>query len=235
MRSLEETAKEKATWRKGQAQLPPGGLPLPPMAAPPLNGPQPGIPAPAPTTGTNPVKIVFSVLRVSSTDMRERVLVSQLNALKKSPADAKGPVVFPVFGRGRVLDGIAGTNITTGGLSSAAIFLCGNCSCEVKSQNPGTDLIIAANWEAADGKIIGPLQELPSLAAVVPTQHEAAPAPASTNTPQRSQHETAQLPMETEDGVLKRHLVVLTCAFLAIVAFVSVIVSRRPSSTGGGR
>ena len=29
----------------------------------------------------------------------------------------------------------------------ASQYLCGECSCEVKDENPGADILLAANWE----------------------------------------------------------------------------------------
>jgi len=61
---------------------------------------------------------------------------------------AKGPVVLPVFGRGRVLVGLEGESLTAKEMTSSAKFLCGACSCRVKELNPGMDLLLTADWDA---------------------------------------------------------------------------------------
>ncbi|HEY7425207.1 MAG TPA: hypothetical protein VH682_13330, partial [Gemmataceae bacterium] len=58
------------------------------------------------------------------------------------------PMVFPVFGRGRALEGLIGKGINADTIENAAQFLCGACSCLIKRLNPGVDLLIAADWDA---------------------------------------------------------------------------------------
>ncbi len=96
-----------------------------------------------------PLRIAFSVLRVSRSDPAERMLVRILMGLREEIAKEKGPLVFPVFGRGRALDGFAGEQVTTELIESAVTFICGACSCEVKSMNPGVDMLVATDWDAA--------------------------------------------------------------------------------------
>ena len=57
------------------------------------------------------------------------------------------PVVFPIFGRGRVLCALSGPNINASGLAECATFLSGACSCQVKELNPGVDLLMHVNWD----------------------------------------------------------------------------------------
>jgi hypothetical protein len=203
----------------------------PPMGAPPVMGES------EPTTETGSVKIAFSVLRVSRTDLKEKVLVAQLNTIKKSPPDADGPVVFPVFGRGRALDGMAGVGITPESLAGVVKFLCGDCSCQVKAQNPGTDLILAANWKDGAGKSGDPIPELPSLAAVMPTPPEpVTPVITNSSSPSAQSGDAAKPVMADQDnGVLKRNLVVAAGVFLAVVVIASVMILRKPPSARGGR
>jgi hypothetical protein len=190
-----------------------------------------------PTAETGSVKIAFSVLRVSRTDLKEKVLVAQLNTIKKSPPDADGPVVFPVFGRGRALDGLADVGITPESLAGVVKFLCGDCSCQVKAQNPGTDLILAANWKDAAGKSGDPIPELPSLAAVMPTSPEpVTPVMTNSSSPRAQSGDVAKpVGVAPDNGVLKRNLVVAAGVFLAVVVIASVMILRKPPSARGGQ
>ena len=61
---------------------------------------------------------------------------------------ATGPMLFPVFGRGRALPPAIGEEIRSEALEAMAGFLTGPCSCQVKEMNPGYDLLLAANWLA---------------------------------------------------------------------------------------
>ncbi len=97
---------------------------------------------------TLPLAVKLSVLRVRRNDAAEGFFVqSLLRSLKEAVAPTE-PLLFPVFGRGRVLDGLIGKGVNADNLKDAGQFLCGACSCQVKRLNPGTDLLIAADWDA---------------------------------------------------------------------------------------
>lgn len=116
-----------------------------------------------------PLRIAFSVLRVSHNDPAEQMFVRMLCGLREEVAKEKGSLVFPVFGRGRALDGFAGGQVTTELIENVIAFICGACSCEVKSMNPGVDLLVATDWDAAlTGQAVKdpPLPPLISLSAL---------------------------------------------------------------------
>jgi hypothetical protein len=94
-----------------------------------------------------PLKVSFPVLRVSRTDPAERVFVRILLGSEDGAEEVQGPIVFPVFGRGRALCGLHGKDLNAKELEGVVQFLCGACSCQVKELNPGTDLLLAADWE----------------------------------------------------------------------------------------
>ena len=95
-----------------------------------------------------PLRIEFSVVTLDRADAREAFL---LRSLAQSEADLPNnePLAFPVFGRGRVLYGLVGAGIMPETIDTACTFLSGPCSCQVKNQNPGFDLLLAHDWEQA--------------------------------------------------------------------------------------
>jgi len=109
---------------------------LPPREEPPEGAP------PAPE-----LRVKFSRLNLARDIPGEALLLRMLLAAHPNVKDAKEPAVFPVFGRGRVLDVIVGKDLNADMVLGVARFLCGPCSCEVKDQNPGHDLLISADWE----------------------------------------------------------------------------------------
>jgi len=122
-----------------------------------------------------PVRIGFSVLRVAKTDPAETAMITML---QNSETGLEGPVVYPIFGRGRALWAMAGKGLTPDNIGEAAMFLIGACSCEAKDLNPGLDLLFAADWE--DGLRAAPPPvpvPAPMLKPRAP-EPEAAPAPA---------------------------------------------------------
>ena len=55
---------------------------------------------------------------------------------------------FSVFGRGRVLYALVGKGIMPETIDTACAFMVGPCSCQVKNQNPGFDLLLSHDWES---------------------------------------------------------------------------------------
>lgn len=98
-----------------------------------------------------PLKMEFSILRLSRKDEREAALVAMLMHLELDLGEFAGePMVFAVFGRGRALEPLIGKGIHDDNILQTATYLCGACSCEIKDQNPGMDLLISADWSAVD-------------------------------------------------------------------------------------
>lgn len=96
------------------------------------------------------LKIGFSLLRLSREDPAEAALVQMLLRSEPDLETDYGsmPMAFPVFGRGRALYALVGGGITPENIREACTFMGGACSCEVKELNPGTDLLIVADWES---------------------------------------------------------------------------------------
>ncbi len=112
----------------------------------------------------NELRLDFTLLRISRQDAKEKTFIQMLLATEDGLADLTEPVVFPVFGRGRALYALVGKGIRAETIDEAATFLIGKCSCQVKDQNPGADLLLTADWKAMAKA--SPLLErdLPSLA-----------------------------------------------------------------------
>ena len=97
-----------------------------------------------------PLKIDFSLIRISRDDPAESIFREMLLNMEDDLEEfADEPMVFPVFGRGRALEPLIGRGINDENVFEHASYFCGACSCEIKNQNPGVDLLIAANWKAA--------------------------------------------------------------------------------------
>jgi hypothetical protein len=87
------------------------------------------------------------VVTISRADPLERITIAML---MHSELDLFGyrdqPMVFPIYGRGRALYSLVGRGIIRDNINDARRFLEGPCACEIKMQNPGTDLLMGANW-----------------------------------------------------------------------------------------
>lgn len=99
-----------------------------------------------------PLKIAFSLVSVGRQEAQEDLFLGMLLNLEDDLSEFEAePIVFPVFGRGRALFPLIGKGLTLDNTMEFAAYLCGACSCQVKSQNPGVDLLFALNWDAAIG------------------------------------------------------------------------------------
>lgn len=105
-----------------------------------------------------PLLLQFSVLEVDPADSKETYLVRQLTGFQSEAAAAGQPLIVPVFGRGRALEVIPGSELSAELIHDLTEFLCGACSCQVKEQNPGFDLLLTTNWNKA---LFGDDAELP--------------------------------------------------------------------------
>lgn len=111
------------------------------------------------------LRIGFSHITVAPDDPQEAVLLAIMGASihpDTTDRERAGPLLMPVFGRGRALSVVpAGVWTLDEGIADMTQYVCGSCSCEVKAENPGFDLPLAANW---NGRIAGQV----SLAEALP-------------------------------------------------------------------
>src|SRR5207249_671160 len=89
----------------------------------------------------------FSMLRVRSGDAAEQPFVAMLAGPKGAAALRDGPWFATVFGRGRVLGAWPAADFGDEQTDEICMFLLGACSCQVKRENPGWDLLLAADWD----------------------------------------------------------------------------------------
>ncbi|MEZ6138064.1 MAG: hypothetical protein R3C53_24540 [Pirellulaceae bacterium] len=111
-----------------------------------------------------PLQIKFSIVKLKMNDPAEAFL---LETLLNSEPDLKSfdePMAFPVFGRGRVLYALIGKGIAPDTIRSASAFIAGPCSCQVKNQNPGFDLLMMSDWDQAVGDTLvsEPVKSVPA-------------------------------------------------------------------------
>ncbi len=89
-----------------------------------------------------PLLIQFGVLEIDAKDEKEKLLLQMLTHGK--PIDE--PLVIPVFGRGRALEVLPSSDASVALIEDLTMFLGAACSCQVKEQNPGFDLLLSVDW-----------------------------------------------------------------------------------------
>jgi len=124
------------------------------------------------------LSISFSMLTVSRDDPAEQLLIRMLMGCDPLIGDLREykdePMVFPVFGRGRVLYTLVGKGINTENMAEACGHLVQSCTCEIKEQNPGMDLLMSIDWDNLIDFTETKEQVLPPLAGL--SQFQAADA-----------------------------------------------------------
>ncbi len=123
------------------------------------------------------LKVTFSILKLARSDPAEKLFADMLLGTERDLRDylGKEPIVFPVFGRARALYALVGDGINEENIVETCVFLIGDCSCQIKAMNPGTDLLVAADW---DSLLFGqlstaePVPDLTGLSEFVPEPSE---------------------------------------------------------------
>lgn len=95
----------------------------------------------------------ISVIVVRRDDPKEAWLVRQLLAVEPDLPGRDQPMIFPCFGRARVMPPLIGKGISRKNLEEALHYVTGACVCTVRDQNPGIDLLTRFDWGTAAEKM----------------------------------------------------------------------------------
>jgi len=77
---------------------------------------------------------------------QEKILQSVILDDDQDLDEMNEPLVFPVYGRGRVLCVLAGEQVEARNIQDVIAFVLNPCSCQIKLANPGFDLLMRADW-----------------------------------------------------------------------------------------
>jgi hypothetical protein len=118
------------------------------------------------------LRLSFATVRVKRDDPKETMLLNMLENWNPELVDKTQPMAFAFFGRGRVLPALVGDEINGDILAEACAYLIGPCSCQIKQQNPGYDVLMSVPWDDviqgvfAIDKALPPLTGMSGLKAV---------------------------------------------------------------------
>lgn len=127
--------------------------------------------------------VEFSIVRVGRDDPTEEMFVKILLDTEQDLVDLDGPMAFPVFGQGRALYALVDKGINNDTIDDAAHFLTGPCSCQIKDQNPGVDLLMSVDWLNMIQSRFSVDRELPELAGIPGLSSETTIPTSTTNSP----------------------------------------------------
>lgn len=114
-----------------------------------------------------PLKIDFHLVRMPNNEANP-IFRTILERTFKDESTTLEPKLFAFFGRGRLLGPMVGDEIIVKHLKQLSMYLCGACSCQVKSQNPGIDFLTNLDWLSyLAGSEVVLDKELPPLIGVI--------------------------------------------------------------------
>lgn len=97
----------------------------------------------------SPPKPKLTLLKLARDDPAEKWLLRSFLTVEQEVPEAKDqPLVFAVYARGRALPPCIGKGITAENLLQDVFLLTGPCSCMIKEQNPGVDLLFRWDWDS---------------------------------------------------------------------------------------
>ncbi len=134
--------------------------------------------------------VKFSMLRINADSAAEKPFLTMLAGAKADEMGNHGTWLAAVFGRGRVLGAWGARDFDDEQIDEVSLFLLGACSCQVKRQNPGWDLLLDEDWDtdlqamgvpAIDTSAVAPAPPAPEPPA--PTLETVTIAPVATPAP----------------------------------------------------
>ncbi len=90
------------------------------------------------------------LLSLDRSNKEEKFFIESLLHLYPDLKSLHKPMIFVVYGKGRCLPPIVGDEITVENINYYFQFISGPCSCIIKGDNPGFDLLLKYDWDKAD-------------------------------------------------------------------------------------
>ncbi len=178
-----------------------------------------------------PLQISFSIVKLAKDNKDEEVLRRMLINMKDDLHEyADQTMVYPVFGRGRILKPLIGEGITEDNITDMTYYLGGACSCEVKAQNPGIDLLFNVNWDSRlDGYTVVEDRELPPLSGIADIIGQE-PAPVPEDKPEEIEEveePVAPGPEVSTASPMRRNIAIVVMLVILLLAGSSAAILRK--------
>ena len=107
---------------------------------------------------------IISYVELSRNNVEERNFVSMLLNVEEDLKELNEPMVFGIFGRFRALEPLVAGGISRENIGFMISFLTADCSCLIKDDLPGVDILFTNKWENPTPALVNRiLDENPSL------------------------------------------------------------------------
>lgn len=97
---------------------------------------------------TSPFKDIITVVQLSRNSIEEAHFASLLLNVEDDLKTIPEPMLFGIFARFKALEPLVGRGITEENIKLMIDFLTADCSCLIKDNLPGTDILFTNNWES---------------------------------------------------------------------------------------
>lgn len=116
------------------------------------------------TVASSPFGEIITIVELSRNDLNEKHFVSMLLNVEDDLKNINQPMLFGIFGRFKALEPLLAKGITEENINLMIDFLTADCSCLIKDNLPGTDILFTNKWEnPAPGLVNAILDANPSL------------------------------------------------------------------------
>ncbi len=113
---------------------------------------------------SSPFSHIIPVVELCRDDSDEKHFASMLLSVETDLKDIPEPMLFGVFGRFKALEPLLGKGISEENVNLLIDFLTADCSCLIKDDLPGMDILFTNNWESPATALVNRiLDENPSL------------------------------------------------------------------------
>lgn len=97
---------------------------------------------------SSPYGNIIPVVELDRSNIAENHFVTMLLSVESDLKDINEPMLFGVFGKLKALEPLVAGGITQENINFMIEFLTADCSCLIKDDLPGTDLLYAGSWES---------------------------------------------------------------------------------------
>jgi hypothetical protein len=116
------------------------------------------------TVASSPFRDIITIIELDRKDPEEKHFISMLLNVEDDLTNIREPMLFGIFGRLKALEPLLAKGITEENINLMIDFLTADCSCLIKDNLPGTDILYASKWENPSPALVnGILDANPSL------------------------------------------------------------------------
>jgi hypothetical protein len=99
------------------------------------------------SVASSPFGSVITIVELDRKNMTEKHFINMLLNVEADLKDLDEPMLFGIFGRFRALEPLVGKGISSENIGLMVDFLTADCSCVIKDDLPGADILFTNRWE----------------------------------------------------------------------------------------